>query len=353
MKHLILAAVRAVLPIINAAADTTAKQSPPSDGMIKVAVVLSDHATVIDFAGPWEVFQDTMLRDDHGKMIMPYKLYTVAASKKPIHTTGANRPGLTITPDYSFADVPTPDIVVVGAQSGGPALIQWLKKIHAEHETIMSVCTGAFQLAKTGLLNGKKATTHHWFFGNFARDFPKVKLVKQVRYVQAGPTLFTSGGLSSGIDLALHLVADRFGQKVAQQTADYMEYIGTGWKTNQGISVSTTPVRHQDWSGKLPSGAGITLDILIRGASPTIITTNIPAWNVADAPTSIKQKGKKLNFSFPIAGHPSTFAGQVTGEGPNTRVTGTLVRDSKSYPLTLRKRSDAKAAKADSSISGR
>jgi putative intracellular protease/amidase len=321
---------------MSAVAKAPAKQAPPSDGMIKVAFAISNRATVIDIAGPWEVFADTSLTNKQGKMVMPYELYTVAANTQPIHTNGANHPGLTLTPDYSFADAPTPDIVVVGAQSGGPKPIAWLKKIHAEHKAIMSVCTGAFQLAKTGLLNGKKATTHHWFFGNFAREFPKVKLVKQVRYVRSGPLLFTSGGETSGIDLALHLVASRFGQRVAQETADFMEYQGAGWKTNKGVSVATTPVRHKDWAGKLASGATLTLDVKILGASPTAFTASIPAWKVTAAPTTIKQSGKHLRFSFKANGHPATFTGQIIGEGAATRITGTLTYKAKSYSLILR-----------------
>ncbi|HET7922137.1 MAG TPA: DJ-1/PfpI family protein, partial [Gammaproteobacteria bacterium] len=245
MKRFFLVVLLTLLPGLGAlAVPTPGKVTPPRNAMIKVAVVISDGATVIDFAGPWEVFQDTMLKDDKGNSVMPFDLYTVAPTKAPIHTTGSGHPGMLITPDYSFADAPIPDIVVIGAQSGGPGLTEWLKKVHADHKVIMSVCTGAFKLAQTGLLDGKQATTHHWYFGNFARQFPDVKLVKQVRYVQADPITFSAGGLSSGIDLSLHIVADYFGETVAQNTADYMEYQGNGWKSNKGISVLTTPVTH-------------------------------------------------------------------------------------------------------------
>src|SRR6185437_16131177 len=222
MKSLLFVTALSMVPFLNASADEP--RSEPADAMIKVAVVLSPHATMIDFAGPWEVFQDTMMEDSHGNHVMPFDLYTVAPSKAPLHTSGSGHDGMTVTPDYSFADAPTPDIVVIGAQAGGPGLSEWLRKIHGERKLIMSVCTGAFKLAGAGLLDGKEATTHHWYFGNFTRDFPQVKLVQQVRYVQADPLTFTAGGLTSGIDLALHVVADRFGEDVAQQTADFMEY---------------------------------------------------------------------------------------------------------------------------------
>jgi transcriptional regulator GlxA family with amidase domain len=89
----------------------------------------------------------------------------------------------------------------------------------------MSVCTGAFLLAKTGLLDGLEATTHHDFYDRFAQQFPKIKLVRGLRYVENdGGRLCTAGGISSGIELALRVVQRYFGQAPANQTAYYMEY---------------------------------------------------------------------------------------------------------------------------------
>jgi putative intracellular protease/amidase len=332
MKVFALVTLLTVLPIASVLADTPGKLTPAKGGMIKVAVVLSDRATMIDFAGPWEVFQDTMIDDGHGNDIMPFELYTVAPSKAALHTTGSNRPGMTVTPDYSFADAPTPDIVVIGAQSGGPGLIEWLQKVHAEHKVIMSVCTGAFKLAKAGLLNGKQATTHHWYFGDFARDFPEVKLQRQVRYAQADPITFSAGGLSSGVDLSLHVVAEYFGIEAAQKTADYMEYQSTGWKSNHGISEMTTPVTHRDWSGSFAPDRAIVIHLVTTGAS-NAITADIPAQKVVGAATSFKQDGSKLSLAIDIPAHPATFNGETQPDS-NT-VIGTFIQDGKSYPLTL------------------
>lgn len=244
MKKLLLVAFLALFAASGTQAATQA--SPPKLPTVKVAFVLSEGAVMIDFAGPWEVFQDVMLDGYTGDMSesMPYELYTVAPSKLPVHTSGGYRNsgghgnGMLVTPDYTFADAPLPDIVVIGAQSGGPGLSAWLQKVHREHKIIMSVCNGVFRLAETGLLDGKQATSHHGAYDAFASQFPKVKLVRSVRYVESDPILFTAGGLTSGIDLALHLVAERYGEKVAQQTADQMEYQGTGWKTNLGLGAT-------------------------------------------------------------------------------------------------------------------
>lgn len=208
--------------------------TPPKGRPIKVAVVLSDMATVIDFAGPWEVFQDTAVPagDGSGETVQAFELYTVASSTAVVHTTGANHLGLAVTPDYSFEDAPAPDLVVIGAQKESPGMIAWLQKVNAAHGVILGVCTGNFKVAKAGLYAGREATTHHDFFDAFAKQFPDVKLVKTSRFVQASPLLYSAGGLTSGIDGALHIVAGYFGDKIAQQTADYMEYQSSAWKTN-------------------------------------------------------------------------------------------------------------------------
>jgi transcriptional regulator GlxA family with amidase domain len=218
---------RANLNIAEASPGTPASFTlkPPSDGKpIAVAFVLTDGVTVIDFAGPWEVFQDAGGPDgvDH------FQLFTVGPSKKPVHTSG----GMTVVPDYSFDDSPPARIVVVPGQGrgGAPGLPDWLRRKYKETDVVMSVCTGAFQLGKAGLLDGKQATTHHSYYDDFQKSFPKATLVKNRRYVQSDEVIYTAGGLTSGIDLALHIVDQYFGRDVAQKTVDYMEYQSTGWK---------------------------------------------------------------------------------------------------------------------------
>jgi len=88
---------------------------------------------------------------------------------------------------------------------------------------------GSFQLGKAGLLDGKEATTHHEFYNQFQKKFPKAKLVKGQRFVQSDDVVYTAGGLTSGIDLALHIVEKYYGRDVAMQTATYMEYESTHW----------------------------------------------------------------------------------------------------------------------------
>ena len=202
------------------------KLTPPAKGKIPVAFTISEDVTVIDFAGPWEVFQDVMISgrgSDHEDQ-MPFQLYTVSDTTAPV--TGSA--GLKLVPDYTFESAPEPKVIVVPAQRGSKALHAWLRKQSASTDIIMSVCTGAFQLGRAGLLAGKSATTHHDFFEQFANAFPDVKLKRGLRFVEE-EAFSTSGGLTSGIDLALRVVERYFGREAAQTTATYMEYQSKGW----------------------------------------------------------------------------------------------------------------------------
>jgi transcriptional regulator GlxA family with amidase domain len=202
------------------------KLKPPAKGKIPVAFTISSGVTVIDFAGPWEVFQDVMVTErgsDHDDQ-MPFQLFTVSETTAPLTGSG----GLKLVPDYTFDNAPQPKVVVVPAQRGSQALHAWLRKMSTSTDVIMSVCTGAFQLGKAGLLAGKSATTHHDFFERFAKAFPEVTLKRGLRFVEDG-RISTAGGLTSGIDLALRVVDRYFGRAVAQQTATYMEYQSKGW----------------------------------------------------------------------------------------------------------------------------
>src|SRR5947207_3517343 len=134
-----------------------------------------------------------------------------------------------IVPDYTIQNAPQPKVMVIPAQSApSPAVLEWIKKSSKTTDVTMSVCTGAFVLAKTGLLNGKSATTFHGAFGRFAMKFPEVQLKRGARFVE-NENLATAGGLSSGIDLALRVVERYYGREVARKTAYNMEYQGQGW----------------------------------------------------------------------------------------------------------------------------
>ncbi len=192
----------------------------------KVAFLLDRGATVIDFCGPWEVFQDA------GAAGPGFELSIVAPTLDPIRASG----GMTLIPDFTLETAPRPDIIVIPAQEGGRdpayrgAKVDWLRERGAAAEAVLSVCTGAFLLAKTGLLDGKQATTHHLFLDEFEKAFPHVSLVRGRRFVDNGAML-TTAGLTSGVDGALHLLERLSGRAEAERVASYMEHESDRWRT--------------------------------------------------------------------------------------------------------------------------
>jgi transcriptional regulator GlxA family with amidase domain len=189
----------------------------PKDGVL-VAFVLGRDATVIDFAGPWEAFGDAMVSSTSTGF--GFRMLAVSDTTRPLDLSG-----MIVAPNYSYADLPyQPNVIVIGAQPDHtPATIAWIRKAAVKADIVMSVCQGAFLLAKTGLLDGLAATTHHDAYKKFAKEFPNVRLVRGPRYVDNGK-FACSGGESSGIDLAFHVVERYYGSAIAADAADTMEF---------------------------------------------------------------------------------------------------------------------------------
>ena len=211
----------------------TGSLKPPATGKINVAILISEGADVLDIAGTWEVFGGAMLTSkgkpwheaDGDDMVMPFNVYTVSDSLNPVDANG-----LIIVPNYSFDNAPKPQVIVIPAQRGRSAAQKaWLLANSATADQTMSVCTGAGVLAEYGLLDGKTATTHHYFLQSMQKQYPAVRFVSGTRYVENGKTA-TAAGLTSGIDLALHVVAKYYGDEVAQVTADILEHRSGLWK---------------------------------------------------------------------------------------------------------------------------
>lgn len=203
------------------------KLTPPTKGKIPVAFLISRGATMIDYAGPWEVFQDVHVPTRGSDMDdqMPFDLFTVSDTTETV----VGSAGLKIVPNYAFQTAPLPKVVVIPAQGGRTqSMFEWLGKVSQAADVVMSVCTGAFILAKAGMLSGKPATTHHDFIDRLAKEFPDIQIKRGLRFIE-GPKISTAGGLTSGIDLALRVVERYFGREVAEATATYMEYQSKSW----------------------------------------------------------------------------------------------------------------------------
>jgi len=208
----VAAGIIASVPKALRAADLGAAAPPikvPPDGKIRVAFMISSQANVIDVAGAWETFQDVMLPNGD----MPFELFTVAETTNIVEMTG----GLRVEPAYSFGadDIPHANILVVGAQSdGSEEFMNVLRDVQGKIDITMSVCTGA------------SATTHHDYYDAFAKEFPKVTLIRGKRFVDNG-SIITAGGLTSGISAALHVISRYYDAPTAAKTAAYMEFTPT------------------------------------------------------------------------------------------------------------------------------
>jgi transcriptional regulator GlxA family with amidase domain len=191
--------------------------TPPKKGKRNVAILVWDRVELLDFTGPAEVFSGTSFGQ-------AFRVYTVAETTDRIRTGG-----IIVVPEYTLADAPKPDILVV---PGGNALlprrnqrmVEWVRNTARDAELVFSVCTGSLVLAEAGLLDGKNATTHHYQINELKRAAPQATVLEKRRFVEDGK-LITAAGVSAGIDGALRVVERLHGRETARTTAlGLMEY---------------------------------------------------------------------------------------------------------------------------------
>ena len=199
---------------------------------LNIGIVIFDQVEVLDFCGPFEVFSVTtdLVTQQRSSKKSPFHVFTVAEQNRLITTRG----GMLVQPHFTIADHPHIDIVIVPGGFGtrkeidNPVLMEWLAKITQQTQLNTSVCTGSFLLAKAGVLEGHRATTHWASLDRFAQAFPQTQVQREVRWVDED-TVITSAGVSAGIDMSLHVVERLLGREQAEQTAKQMEYV---WQEN-------------------------------------------------------------------------------------------------------------------------
>ncbi len=186
-----------------------------------VAILVFEDVEVLDFCGPFEVFSVAGgFTDPPG-----FRVVTVAERPGPVLTGG----GLSINPHHGLADCPRPDLLLVPGGQGtrremhNATLTDWIKKRSQGAELILSVCTGALLLARSGLLDKLEATTHHGAIDLLRQVAPQTRVHADRRFVDNGRVI-CSAGIAAGIDMSLHVVARLLGREVADRTARHMEY---------------------------------------------------------------------------------------------------------------------------------
>jgi transcriptional regulator GlxA family with amidase domain len=197
---------------------------------LAVGILLYDGVELLDFAGPYEVFtvaSRVRLRDDSGAEA-PFEVFTVADGPRPVRTHA----GLLVVPDRTITLHPHIDLLVVpgGVVDGvveDAGAVDWVARTSATAQLTASVCTGAFLLARAGILEGRAATTHWEDVDDLQAAYPGLLAVKDCRWVDDGDVV-TAAGIAAGIDMALHLVVRLAGDDLALQTARYMQYEWSG-----------------------------------------------------------------------------------------------------------------------------
>jgi len=186
-----------------------------------VGIFLFNNVELLDFAGPYEVFSVTSELNNYELL----NVFTVSQKGKEI--TSVN--GLKILTDYSFDTHPNIDILLIPGGVGTRSevlkedILEWINKNHSNSRITMSVCSGAMLLGKLGLLDDMECTTHHEVIDDLKEIAPKA-IVRPDKRFTCNRKLFTSAGISSGIDLSLHIVEKLYGSDVANRTIVYMEY---------------------------------------------------------------------------------------------------------------------------------
>jgi transcriptional regulator GlxA family with amidase domain len=195
---------------------------------ITVGILIFDQVEVLDVAGPFEVFSVTRLNEKNNweeSSTSPFRVLLVSEKLSQVLAIG----GLRLTPDVSIYNCPNLDLLLVPGGWGtrkevkNDILLKWIADMSAKTKITTSVCTGSSLLGKAGLLDGRESTTH-WRAFDFLREAaPKTKIRRDVLFTLTEP-VFTSAGVSAGIDLALRIVSHFFGTEVGEETAQHMEY---------------------------------------------------------------------------------------------------------------------------------
>jgi putative intracellular protease/amidase len=261
---------------------TSAPALAQNDSSVKnAAILIFDGVQIIDYTGPYEVI-------GYG-----FNVFTVSQTTDPVTTNM----GMKVIPNYSFENCPPADIIIVPGGHGvaqsirEPKLINWILEQSKKARVIMSVCNGAFLLAKAGLLDGLEVTTTSSFIDSLQLIVPSAHVVRNKRFVDNGK-IITTAGLSSGIDGALHIAVRLLGPAYGSLFARWLEY---DWSPRSKYAAASLadcntlnierflfftlngePVRYEGdtrhWYSEISINSLLSLDSLVTRVNQTIVS---------------------------------------------------------------------------------
>lgn len=192
-----------------------------------IGFLLLPQAQLLDFAGPSDVFNtaNQLITLTSAMTPIHYQINLISGTKDKIVMTSS---GISVNCDYTIydKDIPLDTLLIAGSKADldnkyDTAILHWIKGIQPKLSRLGSVCIGAFLLAKTGLLNNKKATTHWQYAQTLKCTYPSVEVTYNHFYIKDN-NIYTSGGITSGIDLALALVEEDSGHTLASDVSRYL-----------------------------------------------------------------------------------------------------------------------------------
>jgi transcriptional regulator GlxA family with amidase domain len=188
----------------------------------EIVIVVYEGVQSLDLTGPHEVFSGAQTAIEARGGGRGYRVTVVSLDGKPVRASS----GLGIVPDAALGDVPDRiDTLIVAGGTGSrkvePELLAWVRARSGTARRVASVCTGAYVLAAAGLLDGRRATTHWAWCERLAARHPAVDVDPEPIWVRDG-RIYTSAGVTAGMDLALALVEEDVGRDIALEVARYL-----------------------------------------------------------------------------------------------------------------------------------
>ncbi|HEY2139291.1 MAG TPA: AraC family transcriptional regulator, partial [Chthoniobacterales bacterium] len=215
--------------------------------LLRVGFIGYEQANALDLAGPAEAFASALRDTGNGKSERCYEVVIVGLTKRPFATES----GLVFQPSTTTHAAPRLDTLIVPGGCGlrrpevNEKVADWILSRAKTTRRIASVCTGIYGLARTGLLDGRTVTTHWRFAADVARRFPAVKMKSNALFIKE-EKFYTAAGVTAGIDLALALIEEDFGPKVALAAArEMVVYL----KRSGGQEQYSEPLQFQTQSG--------------------------------------------------------------------------------------------------------
>jgi transcriptional regulator GlxA family with amidase domain len=187
---------------------------------VRVGLIGYDGVQALDIIGPSDAFTIAEIETDNGQRRPCYEVIIIGITSKPFRAES----GISFQPHTTLRNAPTFDTLIIPGGKGlrigksGNLIAKWISSRAKRIRRIASVCTGVYALAPTGLLDGRRVTTHWRFANEVARRFPKLNVDHDALFLKDGP-FYTAGGITASVDLALALIEEDYGPRIALAVA--------------------------------------------------------------------------------------------------------------------------------------